>query len=91
MKYHFNAELKEGDKVIVRSKEFQTAAELINMAYQFANVLDEVSDNEYEITLYVNGYYECSTFTEKKGDFFANVCNIISQTYYVCDVFVYMD
>lgn len=91
MNDYFNLDLKFEGKLIETSKPFTTAAEFVAVAHELASTLKAAPEGEYEVALFVNEEYDNSVFFEKRKDYFANFCMVISEIYYTLEFRFYMD
>lgn len=91
MKHSFQIELKLDGKLIKASKVFTTTKRFISEAYELADALEDKAGSECEVVLFIDDEYEDSAFFDKQDNYSKNFCSIISQLYYVCDLFVYID
>lgn len=91
MRHSFQIELKLDGKLITVTKIFTTSAQFINECYELAKVLEDETWDECEVVLFVNDEYEDSAFFDNQKNYSKNFCYLISQIFYVCDLFVYID
>lgn len=91
MKHCFQIELKLDGKLVTVSKIFTRTTHFINECYELAKVLDDEVWSECEVVLFVNDEYENSAFFDNQKDYSKNFCYLITQIFYVCDLFVYID